>query len=40
MIDIGGPSLLRAGSKNYKFITVISEINDYSKLIMNIQKKF
>ena len=38
MIDIGGPSLLRASSKNYKFITAISEIGDYKKLILNLQK--
>ena len=37
-IDIGGPSLLRAGSKNYRYITVISDTQDYKKLILNIQK--
>lgn len=38
MIDIGGPSLLRAASKNYKFITPIMNTNDYSKLVDNIKK--
>jgi len=38
MIDIGGPSLLRAASKNYKYITPIIDINDYSKLIKNLKK--
>ena len=38
MIDIGGPSLLRAASKNFKFITPIISINDYSKLVNNIKK--
>ncbi len=38
MIDIGGPSLLRAASKNYKYITPIIDINDYSKLIKNLEK--
>ena len=38
MIDIGGPSLLRAASKNYKFITPIIETSDYPKLIANINK--
>ncbi len=38
MIDIGGPSLLRAASKNYKFITPIINISDYKKLINNIKK--
>lgn len=32
-IDIGGCSLLRAGAKNYKNITVISEISDYKKVL-------
>ena len=38
MIDIGGPSLLRAASKNYKFITPIISPEDYTKLINNIKK--
>ncbi len=38
MIDIGGPSLLRAASKNFKFITPIISINDYSKLVDNMKK--
>ena len=38
MIDIGGPSLLRAASKNYKFITPIIKTSDYPKLIANINK--
>ena len=38
MIDIGGPSLLRAAGKNYKYITGISSIDDYVKLIKNLNK--
>ena len=38
MIDIGGPSLLRAASKNYKFVTPIIDLEDYPKLIKNIEK--
>ena len=38
MIDIGGPSLLRAASKNYKFITPIINTLDYPKLINNLKK--
>ena len=38
MIDIGGPSLIRAASKNYKYITPIMEIADYQKLIKNLDK--
>ena len=38
MIDIGGPSLLRAASKNFKYITPIIDIKDYEKLIKNLDK--
>ena len=38
MIDIGGPSLLRASGKNYKYITPIMFKEDYYNLIKNIQK--
>tara|TARA_B100000989_G_scaffold298922_1_gene291093 strand:- start:1880 stop:2479 length:600 start_codon:yes stop_codon:yes gene_type:complete len=38
MIDIGGPSLLRAASKNYRFVTPIMFKEDYPKLIKNIEK--
>lgn len=32
-IDIGGPSMLRAAAKNYKFVTVIVDPKDYDKVI-------
>ncbi|SHH71537.1 phosphoribosylaminoimidazolecarboxamide formyltransferase / IMP cyclohydrolase [Caloranaerobacter azorensis DSM 13643] len=32
-IDIGGPSMLRAAAKNYKYVTVIVDPNDYDKVI-------
>lgn len=35
-IDIGGPSLLRAGSKNYKFVTVVCDSADYDKILTNM----
>ena len=38
MIDIGGPSLLRAASKNYKYVTPILNTNDYYGLIKNLKK--
>ena len=38
MIDIGGPSLLRAAGKNFKYITPIIDTMDYKKLITNINK--
>ena len=38
MIDIGGPSLLRAAGKNFKYITPIADIMDYKKLVINLTK--
>ncbi len=38
MIDIGGPSLLRAAGKNFKYITPIIELDDYETLIKNLKK--
>ena len=38
MIDIGGPSLLRASGKNFRYITPIMDIKDYKKLISNLKK--
>ncbi len=38
MIDIGGPSLIRAASKNYKYVTTICDKKYYSKLINNLKK--
>ena len=38
MIDIGGPSLLRAAGKNYKYITPIVDKMDYKKLVKNLSK--
>jgi len=38
MIDIGGPSLLRAAGKNFRYITPIVDIMDYKKLITNLRK--
>ena len=38
MIDIGGPSLLRAAAKNFKYITPIIDILDYKKLIKNLYR--
>lgn len=32
-IDIGGPSMIRAAAKNYKFVTVIIDPKDYDKVL-------
>ena len=37
-VDVGGPTLIRAGAKNYDDVTVICNINDYSKLIKELKK--
>ena len=38
MIDVGGPSLIRAAGKNYKYVTTITDIKDYVNLIKNLNK--
>lgn len=37
-IDIGGPSMLRAAAKNYKFVSVIIDPKDYEKVINELEK--
>ena len=32
-IDIGGPAMIRASSKNYKHVVIVTNPNDYSKII-------
>ena len=36
-IDIGGPTMIRAAAKNYPFVTVITDPEDYTKIIEEIQ---
>ena len=38
MIDVGGPSLLRAASKNYHSVTTICSPSDYKQLAVNLSK--
>ena len=38
LIDIGGPTLLRSAAKNYKYITAISDIDDYEILEKELKK--
>ena len=40
MIDIGGPSLLRASGKNFQDVTPIMKIEDYPNLIRNLKKQW
>ena len=37
-IDIGGPSMLRSAAKNYRYVTVVTDINDYDRVIEEIKK--
>lgn len=36
-IDIGGPSMLRSASKNYRYIPVLCDPKDYAKVLEEIQ---
>lgn len=36
-IDIGGPSMIRSAAKNHKFVTVVTDINDYETVINEIK---
>lgn len=38
-IDIGGPSMLRSAAKNYKFVTVVTDKNDYETIIKELEEK-
>ena len=40
MIDIGGPTLIRAASKNFNSVTTICTPKDYQKFCTNIKKNF
>lgn len=37
-IDIGGPTLLRAAAKNFKYVTVIVDPKDYEKVLDEIKQ--
>jgi phosphoribosylaminoimidazolecarboxamide formyltransferase / IMP cyclohydrolase len=38
-IDIGGPAMLRSAAKNHRFVTVITDPNDYEKVLKEIEEK-
>ncbi|WP_075534186.1 bifunctional phosphoribosylaminoimidazolecarboxamide formyltransferase/IMP cyclohydrolase [Candidatus Pelagibacter communis] len=38
-IDIGGPTMVRAAAKNFKNVTIVTNKNDYSSLIKELEKK-
>ena len=37
-IDIGGPTMLRAGAKNHQTITVVVDVSDYDQVINDIKQ--
>jgi phosphoribosylaminoimidazolecarboxamide formyltransferase/IMP cyclohydrolase len=37
-IDIGGPTMLRAASKNYRFVSVVTDPADYPKIIAELKQ--
>lgn len=37
-IDIGGPSMLRSAAKNYKFVTVVTDKNDYNTILKELEE--
>ncbi len=37
-IDIGGPTMLRSGAKNYKHTVVVTDIEDYSLIMEEMEK--
>jgi phosphoribosylaminoimidazolecarboxamide formyltransferase/IMP cyclohydrolase len=37
-IDIGGPTLIRAGAKNYKYVATVVDPRDYTKIANMIEK--
>jgi phosphoribosylaminoimidazolecarboxamide formyltransferase/IMP cyclohydrolase len=37
-IDIGGPSMLRSAAKNYKFVTVVTDIEDYETVLSEMKE--
>lgn len=37
-IDIGGPSMLRSAAKNYKSVTVVTDVNDYSRILQEMKE--
>ncbi len=37
-IDIGGPAMIRASAKNHEFVTVITDPQDYDKVLEDMDK--
>ena len=37
-VDIGGPSMLRSAAKNYQSVTVITDVNDYERVMKELDE--
>ncbi|MCX7760325.1 MAG: bifunctional phosphoribosylaminoimidazolecarboxamide formyltransferase/IMP cyclohydrolase [Hydrogenothermaceae bacterium] len=37
-IDIGGPAMVRASAKNYRFVAIITDPSDYNKVIQELKE--
>lgn len=37
-IDIGGPTMIRAAAKNYEYVTVVTDVNDYEDIISELKE--
>lgn len=37
-IDIGGPAMIRAGAKNHTYVTVVTDPDDYTQLLAELDK--
>jgi len=37
-IDIGGPAMLRAAAKNHAFVTVVTDVEDYTLLLAELER--
>ncbi len=37
-IDIGGPTMVRASAKNFKYVATVTDVNDYTKIISELNK--
>lgn len=38
-IDIGGPTMIRAAAKNYRFVTVLTDPEDYDRVIAELKEQ-
>ncbi|MDP8267604.1 MAG: bifunctional phosphoribosylaminoimidazolecarboxamide formyltransferase/IMP cyclohydrolase [Candidatus Tenebribacter davisii] len=37
-IDIGGPTMIRAAAKNFKYVGVVNDVDDYEKIISELKE--